>query len=601
MKDPAKALQCYSEAAEKQVAYGQNLLGDCHREGKLGLSVNFQKAFKLYKKAMKQGHVGALYNLGWCFENGLGVEKNLYKAVDCYFAAGKLGLLEAQWRVGVFHREGLGVEKNLLTAFEWLERAAKSGHTQSQYAVAQCFHKGIGVGEDKKKRIEWLKKAANNGLAEAQADLALHYLNKYYGNRESVAYLLKSYNWFLEAAKQGYLDNDVYTNNCLAYSSINYDKFYRHYHGIGSISKMYENVLNKKRITSAALKDSAEKGSALEKGLFAMFLRTSGEEERANDWFEMAAKEGDARSLYFFYNYTDGYSILENTQCLFMATEKGYFRALDNLRMLFHFNLKGIESDDISQDQRNRKDAIQDLLKSRQERTKQFISFAQESFSDLFPSLIESFLQAVTVMQDLFSLLEKEVFAINCILPNNWTYTTGLFDEKKRWFSFLPEDQSPSFKKFKESYPTWKDNALVRIRQMKELKKTVKKILLVIKDSDTNEFLKFHILEMTKINAQRGNFLSAVFKSFLKASDQPARDDCLNKIRTFVKHLATHIEDQEAIFIYCRVPNENNVLKTHPKDFYGVFDDLVKETLPYRNHLFVNKYPKLVKYLENSL
>jgi TPR repeat protein len=68
--------------------------------------MNYKKASKWYKKAAKQGHAEAQYNLGIMYYNGRGVDVNYKKAIEWYEKAAEQGLLNAQSNLGVMYQNG---------------------------------------------------------------------------------------------------------------------------------------------------------------------------------------------------------------------------------------------------------------------------------------------------------------------------------------------------------------------------------------------------------------------------------------------------------------------------------------------------------------
>ncbi len=50
-----------------------------------------EKAVEWHTRAAELGHATAMFNLGFCYENGYGVEKSAKKAVEWYARAAELG------------------------------------------------------------------------------------------------------------------------------------------------------------------------------------------------------------------------------------------------------------------------------------------------------------------------------------------------------------------------------------------------------------------------------------------------------------------------------------------------------------------------------
>ena len=97
--------QC--ELAHKLIYYYYH--GDYHSRG---VEEDLKEAFKLYKKAAKQGLATAQYRLARCYENGWGVEKDHGKAFIWYEKAAEQGHEAARFSVRMAYCYGWGVEKN---------------------------------------------------------------------------------------------------------------------------------------------------------------------------------------------------------------------------------------------------------------------------------------------------------------------------------------------------------------------------------------------------------------------------------------------------------------------------------------------------------
>ena len=64
-----------------------------------GVEEDETEVLKWLRKAAKQGHAGAQYNLGVCYEFGYGVRKNRKKAVEWWQKAAEQGEEKAQERL----------------------------------------------------------------------------------------------------------------------------------------------------------------------------------------------------------------------------------------------------------------------------------------------------------------------------------------------------------------------------------------------------------------------------------------------------------------------------------------------------------------------
>lgn len=88
-KNDVKALNWYTrcnkslEGTDEFIANAYNKIGEFYRDGKAGLSVDYDKAFNYFKKAVEYDTVSAkfgFYNLGLAYQKGQGCKKDFDKA-----------------------------------------------------------------------------------------------------------------------------------------------------------------------------------------------------------------------------------------------------------------------------------------------------------------------------------------------------------------------------------------------------------------------------------------------------------------------------------------------------------------------------------------
>ena len=118
--------QC--ELAHKLIYYYYH--GDYHSRG---VEEDLKEAFKLYKKAAKQGLATAQYRLGRCYDGGEGVKRDPGKAFIWYEKAAEQGDAHAQFKLAICYENGDGVKRDLGKAKELYEKAAKQGHKGAQF------------------------------------------------------------------------------------------------------------------------------------------------------------------------------------------------------------------------------------------------------------------------------------------------------------------------------------------------------------------------------------------------------------------------------------------------------------------------------------
>ena len=137
-------------------------------------------SFYLCKSAAEQGHLKAQNNLGVLYEKGVNtsVPINYNKAFKWYLKAAKQGLRESQGAVGLFYYKGISVNKNDEEALKWTLSAAEKGDTRSEYLLGVFFETGDIVSQNFDKAKMWYEKAALKGLPEAKN--RLDSISKYY-------------------------------------------------------------------------------------------------------------------------------------------------------------------------------------------------------------------------------------------------------------------------------------------------------------------------------------------------------------------------------------------------------------------------------------
>ena len=237
VKDMSKAVEWFRMAAERGNAFAHYRLGWCYENGKgvpkdmseavkwyekgmrnnkldavvlfyLGQSLEFgnsatekdlTKAVIYYRMAAMKGHVGAQFNLGYCYANGDGTEKDMAQAVTWYRKAAEQGYATAQCNLGVYYESGNGVKKDMTQAITWYRKAAEQGNACAQYNLGLCYVNSKGVTRDERIAVGLFLKAAEQGYASAQYSLGWCYENgKGIEKNQS-----KAIEWYRKAAEQG--------------------------------------------------------------------------------------------------------------------------------------------------------------------------------------------------------------------------------------------------------------------------------------------------------------------------------------------------------------------------------------------------------------
>lgn len=100
-----------------------------------GVSQDYAKAAKYYRKAAELGDGDAQMRLGYCYTAGKGVEKDYTEAVKWFCKSAEQEYSYAQFNMGWAYEFGQGVEKNLAEAKKWYQKAAAQGHIQAQEQI----------------------------------------------------------------------------------------------------------------------------------------------------------------------------------------------------------------------------------------------------------------------------------------------------------------------------------------------------------------------------------------------------------------------------------------------------------------------------------
>ena len=211
LKNKFKAVRYWEKSVEQNLAEAQYNLANIHwGRGRTNNDADVwkTKAFSLYEKASKQGHLQSRFYLGRSYMLGRGVEsKNEEKAVDLWekVAVAQPDFALVHYNLAVAHAKGEGVEnKDLEQAKMWLEKVVGSRYNTDEsddYAHAHFMLGNLhlpapgnkfsrlaasigflglleyfGYNEERYNEAAWrYKKADNKGYAPAQYSLAFLY------------------------------------------------------------------------------------------------------------------------------------------------------------------------------------------------------------------------------------------------------------------------------------------------------------------------------------------------------------------------------------------------------------------------------------------
>ncbi len=162
---------CKKSAGKHNDAHAQFVLGHCYLTG-IGVEVDFEKAFELFKRSARQGNAYAQYNLGYCYEKGIGVVKDCDKAAQWYTKSAAQGNACGQNSLGYYCLKGIGIKEDQEEAFKLFKKSARQGNAIALCNLGGCYYNGHGVIKNPDRAIELLSESLKKGYAPAQEKIA---------------------------------------------------------------------------------------------------------------------------------------------------------------------------------------------------------------------------------------------------------------------------------------------------------------------------------------------------------------------------------------------------------------------------------------------
>ena len=197
-KDYRAALKSFERTADKGVTGAMFGLGWLYENGQ-GVKQNRSGAAKWYRKAAERGEVSAQINLGVMYAGGEGVKRDPAEAAKWFHEAAGQGDAVAQYNLGVLDARSKEAGRNYAQALRWYRRSAEGGDASAQYFMGMAYAHGSGVSQNYAEALKWYRRAAEQGNAEAQFSLAVMY-----GNGDGVKRdFAQAEKWARKAAARG--------------------------------------------------------------------------------------------------------------------------------------------------------------------------------------------------------------------------------------------------------------------------------------------------------------------------------------------------------------------------------------------------------------
>ena len=166
--NPAKALECYRQAAAYGNHWGYFNIGKCYMEGQgVQKDDNEARNWFLQAKAANPENVWTLLKLA-----ELGDAPSMCEIADCYYNG---------------NADEQGLHRNTSEALKWYRASAEAGYHWGYHNVGKCYLEGQGVQKNDDKARVWFRKAYEIGenlwslywLAEMGDTSARHKIKEY--------------------------------------------------------------------------------------------------------------------------------------------------------------------------------------------------------------------------------------------------------------------------------------------------------------------------------------------------------------------------------------------------------------------------------------
>lgn len=163
-----KAAQAGDPSAQRELAK--------RFENGVGVKQNNQRAVEWYRKAVEQGHLDSMSDLGNLLVR-IGGRLNKEEAYQLYRAAAEEGNLRGIQNMGFSYSLGRGVPRDLEKARTYFETGVEKGFPLSFSALADLYFMGQGVERDRARAVALYRKGVELGCSRSMVNLGLVYQN----------------------------------------------------------------------------------------------------------------------------------------------------------------------------------------------------------------------------------------------------------------------------------------------------------------------------------------------------------------------------------------------------------------------------------------
>jgi uncharacterized protein len=123
-----------------------------------------EKSFALNAEAAHAGYRDAILAMGWYYLGGVGVSQDYEKAEKWYRKSARHGEPKAMFSLGrIFY-----MKHDYLESLVWFRRAAEAGHDRSLYWIGRHHWYGQSVPQDRKEAMRFFHLAASKHVLAAK-------------------------------------------------------------------------------------------------------------------------------------------------------------------------------------------------------------------------------------------------------------------------------------------------------------------------------------------------------------------------------------------------------------------------------------------------
>lgn len=203
-RDPARALKWLRAAAEADDLVAQQTLGAFYEFGPgdsrdaAAAAYWYERMTSAARPLAEQGESTAQWLLARAYARGIGTLRRDEAAAAAWLKkAARQDHARAQYDLGLMYFQGRGVPESAAEAARWYRKAAEQDHPGAQNALGYLYQSGRGLPPDDEEAVAWFREAAEQGYYWAQANLGRMYLE----GRGAAPNDVVAYEWFSLAAR----------------------------------------------------------------------------------------------------------------------------------------------------------------------------------------------------------------------------------------------------------------------------------------------------------------------------------------------------------------------------------------------------------------